>query len=242
MAARRRPERGRTHRPPSSARPPTTAASTLVSGRNGRSLRTYAPAGDPTTPSAGSSRRRTDLDGDRRADLAVGPRPRRTPHGEMVGAAWIYLERRPADESFRALDRDTTLRRGCRRARSVGTRVAGPSTRRRGRASSPSRRRAAETGTLGPGTGRAGASTRAPPGQELCGTGRGRSQGELYGRMIVRGGATSTATASETSARRRAVASPDGAERVGRVELRSGRGPARSSPSSFGRLRGARRR
>ena len=182
----------------------------LVSGRNGRSLRTYVPAGDPTT-FGWFVAQTDDLDGDRRADLAVGAPSAKNAAGEMVGAAWIFSTAN-GRELRHWIGTDTRGGFGGVVAAVADLdgdgkselAVAAPGTEDQTRTL---------TGELRIYSGVSG--------QELRHW-EGTQPGELYGRMIVAAGDLDGDGIGDL-----AVSAPwyrrDGADRVGRVELRSGR-------------------
>lgn len=193
--------------------PSDTGRVHLVSGRTGKALRTYVPTGDTGT-FGWFVARVDDLDGDGRPDLAVGAPSAKDADGEMVGGAWI-LSSSTGRELRHWIGSDTRGGFGGVIAAVADLdgdgkgdlAVATPGTEDRTRSL---------TGELHVYSSATGAELR---------HWEGTQPGELYGRMVVAAGDLDGDGVGDL-----AVAAPwhrrDGADRVGRVELRSGRSSA----------------
>jgi len=185
----------------------------LLSGRNGKVLRTYVPAGDAGT-FGWFVARVDDLDGDGRPDLAAGAPSAKNASGEMVGAAWI-LSSSTGRELQHWVGTDTRGGFGGVVAAVADLdgdgksdlAVAVPATEDRTRTL---------TGELRVYSSATGAELR---------HWEGTQHGELYGRMVVAAGDLDGDGVGDL-----AVGAPlhrrGAADKVGRVELRSGRSSA----------------
>ena len=182
----------------------------LLSGRDGAPLRTYSPAEDE--PSFGwYVARLDDLDGDGRADLAVGAPSENDADGRYVGAAYVFSS---ASGEMRQHWRGPDDRS---RFGEVVASVADLDGDGRG-----------EIAVAAP---RTDDHTRSRPGELFIyssASGRelrhwsGTQPGELFGRMVVSAGDLDGDGVDDL-----AIAAPwfrrDTADRVGRIEFRSGR-------------------
>ncbi len=185
----------------------------LVSGKDGSVLRTYAPR-DGGGSFGWYVARLGDVDGDGRDDLAVGGPAAADAKGDRVGAAWLLSS---------ASGNELRKWQGTDRRGGFGGVVAAVAD-----LDGDGKR---DVAVAAPGT---EDQTRTLPGEVRIyssATGRelrhwsGRQPGELYGRMIV-----ATADLDGDGVDDIAIGAPwhrrDAADRVGRVELRSGRSGA----------------
>jgi hypothetical protein len=181
----------------------------LVSGKDGRVLQTYAPRTEMST-FGWYVARLDDLDGDGRADLAVGAPPEKG-HAGVDGSACVLSSASGA--ALRCWESTSNLS-------GFGEIVAAV-------ADLDGDRR----GEIAVGSPRTNDHTRTNPGEVdiySSGTGRplhrwsGTQAGELYGRMVVGAGDLDSDGVEDI-----AIAAPwhrrEGRERAGRVEFRSGR-------------------